>query len=225
MTAKQITFSTLVVSALLLVGCQPAPSHKNVKIGRNARGTSVGTRGGSPGSGSMTTQWGTITSSAGDQSFDQSLSALVQPTLEGSNDPALGFVSSTANQPTSVVFWGQASMYADSGAATSASLQGATARLHIEIWDSNAVQSGGSISPFVIHIGYDNTGFVSATGTTNGTTANLTFTDGYGSVYLQGNIQGSSFTGTIYYSNSLSGNQMVPLGQFNVPTCGFFVCQ
>ena len=221
-----LTFTALSLLIFATVGCQPAPSRSSdLKIGRNGRGSSTGAKGGAIAGSNGATTWGQITGSSGDQAFDQILGQLVSPQLSGSNDPGLGFVSAAANQATGVIFWGQAAMVANSSNSSTATLQGANARLHIEIWDATSAQSGGAIQPFVIHIGSDQAGFVSAVGSSNGSSANLTFTDGYGSVMLQGQIANGYYSGTIAFSNASTGGTQLPLGQFQVPTCGFFTCQ
>jgi hypothetical protein len=47
---------------------------------------------------------------------------------------------------------------------------------------------------------------------------------GYGSVLVTGQINGSQFSGTISFVNTMSDNQVQDLGTFTVATCSFFVC-
>lgn len=228
MTARQISILAFVAFVAILTGCQPPPSRKNeLRIGRNARGptgpinsaTGTATR---YNSGNTSTTWGQLTSTMGDQGFDDQLYYFTLPMLNGLDaSQQLGYVSASAGQSTFVSFWGEASIYSN-GSSGSGTLDGAHARIHIEIWDNKAVASGAN--PVVVHIGYDFPGFVSATGSVNGSQATLTFTDGYGSVALQGTLSNQMFSGTMYFSNSATSSQFYPLGNFQVSACGFFVC-
>ena len=210
------------------LGCQPAPNHTiNRTIGRNAYAPPNSTNGHSQSNRAGTT-WGQVTSSQGDQAFDEQLNLMTLPMLDGAAaDQQLGFVSATANQSTNVVFWGEASMYGGGGgisAGGNGNLDGSKARIHIEIWDDKAAQAGAS--PIVLHIGYDTADFAGASGSVQGNQVTLTFQHAsYGAVAMQGTISGQTFTGTLYFQNSSTGGQFSSLGTFQVATCGFFVCQ
>lgn len=54
-------------------------------------------------------------------------------------------------------------------------------------------------------------------------TAQIRFQDSYGTIDLSGYFDRSSFTGDVRYTNSVTGVSGT-LGQFRIPTCGFFVC-
>lgn len=230
MFARKVWILAFVIFAAALTGCQPAPSRKNqLRIGRNARGpvNYVNGHATSFQSGNYSTQWGQITGNSGDQAFDDQLYYFAMPSLGGADaSQQLGFVSATPNQSTYVAFWGEASVYGGGGGlggySGSGTLDGSRARIHIEIWDDKAVSMG--VDPVVVHIGYDYPGFVGASGSVNGGHATLTFTDGYGSVALDGNLSGQYYSGTIYFMNSATGGQYYPLGNFQVPACGFFLC-
>jgi hypothetical protein len=74
--------------------------------------------------------------------------------------------------------------------------------------------------------------FGQAQGQIMGNQAQITFSDRYGQVTLQGylNMQNNSFEGTISYDNNISIDGSTPgaagtLGNFSVPICAFFACQ
>jgi hypothetical protein len=170
---------------------------------------------------SLGTQWGEVTGASGDQMFDMELQNFTAPMLSGADaNLQLGYVSSLSNQSTGVVFWGNAPMVGGGCGSGVGTLDGSRARLHIEIWDDRA--ASGAATQISVHIGYDQSGFVSAQGSGNGGSANLTFTDSVGSVALVGTIQGTWFSGTMSYNNGNSGWRT--LGQFRVPAAGFFTC-
>lgn len=213
--------SLLIIGFVGTVGCQPPPKNPDTrKIGRLGRGA-INWVNGQPQSMQAGTgvQWGQITSQNGDQAFQQALSFLTAPTLQGQPDLQLGYVSSQPNQQTGVYFWGQ--VFSAGGMIDSS-----RSRIHIEIWDSKAGQmgpDGNVIPPVVIHIGSDQTGFVSVQGSVQGGAVQLVFTDETGSIYLNGNTMGQYLSGTIQFSNA-NGSGPIDLGQFNVPACGFLSC-
>jgi hypothetical protein len=231
--------AAIITAAILFMGCQPPPNrNSNSRIGRLARGN-VGTSatGGpapfnNPNAAQAGTQWGEITSSS-DQTFQQELYFFTMPMLASAGpEDQLGYVSSQHGQQTGVAFWGEASVFGSgtpgyASQMSSGQLDGSHARIHIEIYDDKTGQqrSDGSVRPqIVVHIGYDQSGFVSAQGTVQNGQVNMVFTDSMGSVIMQGMLQGQYFTGTMAYTNSQTGGQQRTLGQFTVPACGFFVC-
>jgi hypothetical protein len=212
--------------AALLSACQPAPNHNNRTLGRNLRspGNPIGSNGQAArlnNSANASTQWAQLVNNSGDQFFDQQLYTFTLPMLDGADaSQQLGYVSASPGQSTGVWFWGQAVINSTNGSSTYGTLDSSKAKIHVEIWDDKTLQ--GAL-PVVIHIGSDLNGFVSATGTVNGSSVQMTFTDGYGSVGLSGTYNSQYFSGTMYYSNG-GGGQFTPIGTFQVATCGFFVC-
>ncbi|NJL25987.1 MAG: hypothetical protein HC902_13020 [Calothrix sp. SM1_5_4] len=210
------------------MGCQPNNNRKNRKIGRTARGQVAYVNGiPSPLSSNRAgTKWGEVTGLSGDQAFRDELYYFTAPMMQGASaEDQLGYVSSQSAQRTGVAFWGEASIRGSGGMGQ---LEGSTARLHIEIYDDKYGQKrpdGSTIEQVSIHIGYDQEGFVGAQGTVQNGQANLTFTDSYGSIVLQGQVVGQTFAGTMYYSNDTTSGQMRALGRFSVEACGFFICQ
>ena len=61
---------------------------------------------------------------------------------------------------------------------------------------------------------------------TNGKYAAITFTDKFGDIILEGNFDRTTFRGNVFFTtkNSLAPTRRFPLGDFRVPTCGFFHC-
>lgn len=219
-----------------LTGCQPARSQRDSgrSIGRAARGTGTG-RVQAPGSGEWTTggkTYGRVTSSAGDQAFNEELFGLTYPALASVPEAQkLGYVSSQDNQSTGVAFFGSAS---NSGGGINGMTYGSSSFdsnsvLQLEIYDDRAVQSaqsGGDIQPIIIRIARDQPTFVDAGGSISGSQVNLYFQDIYSVIYLDGQINGQYFSGTIAYANGpvTSGNNARTLGTFTIPTCSFFNC-
>jgi hypothetical protein len=62
----------------------------------------------------------------------------------------------------------------------------------------------------------------------NGGNTTIVMADQYGAIRLQGQYNSSEHTGTAYYCNGPNcqnnSNSFRPLGQYRVPTCGFFHC-
>lgn len=71
----------------------------------------------------------------------------------------------------------------------------------------------------------------SVSGSVSGGNVNITFRDQYGDIIVSGTYNANSFTGdvsgTISFKNNggLNPGQTLVLGNFRVPTCGFFHCQ
>lgn len=62
---------------------------------------------------------------------------------------------------------------------------------------------------------------------TNGKYATITFSDKFGDIVLEGNFDRTTFRGNAFFTtkNSLEPKRRFPLGDFRVPTCGFFHCE
>lgn len=224
---RTVLISLVAFLGLVMVasGCQTKPNRSGrTRIGRTGRGPVGSGPNSSYLSGNASTQIGYITGND-DQSFQNALWYFTAPTLANYPDEQLGYVSSQPNGTSRVEFWGEASMYGGANASEGV-LDGQRARLHIEIFDDRVGQPRSDGSPRTqvsVHIGYDQDGFVSAQGSVQGGQVNLIFNDNYGAIRLSGAISGSNFNGTIYFSNQWTGGEM-PLGQFQVAACGFFVC-
>lgn len=233
MRAAQTILNILVLSSLtLIIGCGPNKEQDGRghvgRLGRSNSSSAVG-NGSAYSSPNPATSWGSITSMAGDQVFDQELYYFTGAQLYNAPaDQQLGYVSSQQGSNTGVVFWGYAPL--NNGRFNQSFPNGtvnSSARLHIEIYDSNYGQpnaEGSVTTQTVVHIGSDAPGFKSAGGNIVNGQATLTFQDEIGTITLQGTVQGQYFSGTILYNQAETGGDTRTLGQFNVPTCGFFVC-
>jgi hypothetical protein len=93
--------------------------------------------------------------------------------------------------------------------------------------------SGGAYSDIPIDIQQGNNGSTAdISGWINGSSAVVDFTDGYGTIELNGTISGSTFSGTINYSNAFyyqNGQEVTPgangqLGSFSINACSVFNC-
>jgi hypothetical protein len=70
-------------------------------------------------------------------------------------------------------------------------------------------------------------GVSNAAGTAQGNSANITFSDSYGTITLKGIYDAQNFKGTIEFQNNqgtYNGFKAGTLGTFNIPTCAFFRC-
>lgn len=206
---------TLLVLSLSLIaaGCAPKKNAKQNLRGRLSRGIpSVSQTNGQRSSQSSTASWGTV-SGMDPNSFQYNVALLAQV-------DDLGQVTPYPQQGRGVYFWGDGLPNVNSGVFN-------TGRLHIEIWDDMAGQTGMDgqpIPPVVIHIGADQEGFQGVSGQSfGGGQVTLTFSSFYNVITLQGYVQGQDFVGTMSFSNAAGSN--IQLGQFAVPACGFFRCQ
>jgi hypothetical protein len=227
-----VTLMTMVVAATL--GCQPKKEKKREPVGRGLRGAPAVDSMGRPIPvqpnngvnnrwGAQQTEWGAITSTNGDQAFQQQVAGFVAPSINSIANPSieetLGYVSGQSNQDTGIVFWGIVQRGANGAIDPSVS------KIHIEVFDSNygrAKADGSYVPQIIVHIGADQTGFVSAQGWFNQSQAQLMFTDQHGSVSLRGQIQGGMFVGQVFYTNAFTGGGEQLLGQFRVSAAGFF---
>lgn len=220
----------------LVISCGPQRPRKESLRGRTARGPVSYTANGQPAPYNPNNAlWGEIhsgnnfqyASMSGDQQFQEELRALLAPSLGGSSGyqnasygDYLGYVSGQSNQSTGVFFWGYAAVN------NNGQLEGKSAQLHIEIYDDKVGQIGSNGKPITqIVVDPRRSGCYSgAQGYVQGYNARLTFNDCYGSIVLDGGFQDQYFSGTVHYKNNQTGGQWRQLGQFIVPTCGFFRC-
>jgi hypothetical protein len=227
----------LVMSALFLVSCNTTKENKAHRIGRNARGNTSGYYQGTPGygqSGSGTgtnnynptygKSWGEITrGNSSQQAFQSAVTALLAP-----QQVTPGYVSGDSGQSTGIRFWGNAE--SSQGPINVSSNQNYTigktnARIRLVIYDewTGQTNSAGQVIPEIpIDIGASTSGFVTAGGYIQGNYAQVAYEDGYGWVILDGYFNSSYYSGTVWTGTG-NGN-MTSLGQFNIPTCGFFRC-
>jgi hypothetical protein len=219
----------------LLTACQP-PRRQRSPISGRTRATTSGNYSALNSSGSNGTQWnktwGEITSNAGDQAFDSELYYFTQPSLQGlPSEDQLGFVSSRSGQTTGVRFYGNAVTTGAGGYTRSFDRN--SMLIHIEVYDDRTGQQrsdGSARPPVVVEISPEVEGFVDAGGTITGAQASLFFQDQYGSVRMQGTINGQVYSGTIGYCNGSAQicsnpNNVRTLGNFAVNACTFFQCQ
>lgn len=219
--ARQIIL--LMTLASLLAGCQVRKRKDAIRPGRTAGGpisknhNQYGCLNPYIVNGAS---WGEITQGFS-SNFQSAVYLLTLPHLDGLPvNEQLGNVSGVSGQSTGVRFWGQVGF---NGAQVQTN-----SSLHIEVYDDRYCTpgpNGKSINQVVLHIGPAMQGFQYAAGTVNNNMASLTFVSVYYSVTLYGYIQNQWFTGDIYFKNSYTQGEDVYLGQFQVPTCGFFKCQ
>jgi hypothetical protein len=207
-------FIPLALSALLLAGCQQPKSSTTSSIGIGRLGAYGFNNGLRPlGQNKL---WGVITNQYGDQAFWQELYYFTYPQLSGSPDGGVGFVSSSQGQSTGVFFTGNARAVGGSVCNTSyysySNLDSLS--LEIDIYDDKVAQFGPIAHPYTSGSGSIQAGYVT-----------LNFQDSTSLVTMNGQIQGQMFYGQISYANQTTGQQARYLGDFQVPTNGFFQCQ
>ncbi len=229
--ASRKLWMVLILITAVTVACQP-PRKKGTPINRGRGRISSGNLSAPGATGNAGTVdsgklWGEVTSNSGDTAFRQELYYLTLPSLKdlGAEDQ-LGYVSSQSNQSTGVRFFGNA--VTTGGSGTTRQFAPDSMKIHVEVYDDLTGQQrsdGSTRAPVVIEISSAHTDtFVSASGTLIGAQVNLYWEDTYGSIQMQGTINGSTFSGTMKYSDNSSGVSGHVLGNFSVPTCGFFQC-
>ncbi len=209
-------FIMSIISVLALTGCPPKQNKKEpLRKGRTALSPTGGKNANgtvnSLNSANQNTVW--VDVYLQDQ---QGVFALAQPSLDGAPaDEQLGQVSQQPGNSGGMWFWGNVVM------AANGTIDSAKSRIHIEIYDSNYGKQradGSQISQLFIHIGPEQEGFGGVTGTAQ----QIVFKSAYNTIMLQGNNQGGTYSGTMFVSNTYTGNQYYPVGQFQVQSTGFF---
>ena len=219
----------IMLIGVLLVGCQPPNKEKqSYRIGRSARGDVAGGNGtpyqGSPGSGGKYAPpagklYGEITRGSNSQNgFQDALQSLLAP-----QQVTAGFVSGDSGQSTGIRFWGIAdtSTGAPINGNSSFTIKKSTARIRIEIYDEFAYQMGEI--PIDISALTSGSDFLYGGGYVQGSYAQVAFQDTMGWIILDGSLNQTTYTGNVWFGPG--EGQMQYLGQFRVPTCGFFRCQ
>jgi hypothetical protein len=205
MNAKQF-FSSLGIftMTLAITACPPKPN-KKPEIRKGSGRPSLGQ--GTVGAGTPRTGWGYITGSDGN--FQAAVTAFTYPAVSEVPDESVGQVSPQAGQNGGIFFYG------DVGLGQNGQVSGGA--IQIEVYDSKYGQpkpNGGTYQAFVIQVGG-----------AQGNSTQMTFTSESQTVFMQGNIQGDQFVGTLSFSNAATLGQWQTLGQFTVPRCSFFRCQ
>ena len=207
--------AALASTLILTLGCQPEPSRNSKKFARGAFGSPQQ----KPNLAS--TQMTSVVNPGGDGAMTQIAQIFAAPALSTQPQYALGMVSAQ----NGVRMWGEAYLI---GGGDGGSIDMGRSRLHIEVADNRVGQpdgNGGTLDPFVLHIGYDNTGFENAEGGVYGGQVALRFDQsGYGSVMVTGTVSGNQFSGQVSFTNTMMNGDIQVLGNFNVATCSFFVC-
>lgn len=221
MLSRRLFISFIVISTFVLASCQPRDNNRRQRIGRSLRGPVAYDQFGNPqryNSSGGAAVWGEVTN-PNQQNFSDMLYFFALPSLSSASaDEQLGFVSSQGGQQTGVGIWGQ--VYGIMGGM--GQLDGQRSKIHIEVYDDKygmQREDGTVREQLVVHIGADQQGFVRAYGNLQ---QGLVFEDSYGSVALQGNIQGGYFVGDLYFSNQGTNGQNLRLGRFMIPAQGFF---
>lgn len=209
--------SLMVISVTSLTGCPPKKNKKEVLRTGRTRLSPTGTRNANGTINSYTstnpsTLWSMVN---GDQNFAQNLYYFTLPSMNGlPADEQLGYVSPTGGN-TGFFFW------ANIAVGANGQIDSARSRIHVEIYDDKygtARPNGGQpYEAYFYHIGPEQEGFQGV----QGNAGQITFTASYGSIMLQGQNQGGTFSGTFMFTNQHTGG-WVQLGQFSVPSAGIF---
>lgn len=226
---KKIILAFIV--AAVASGCAKKDKRQQIRVGRNARGPSEITDRGatdqngqpirySPSSG---TSWGEMTGSP-ENAFQDAIYYLVSASIDPKE---LGTVSGRSGQSTGVRFWGYVETEASfTTGPSNQRIRRDVSEIRISIWDSfvgKTDASGNLIPEYPIHIRGSADGYV------EGTRAVITFSDSYGSIKLEGTIGKDNFQGVVKFDNARYWDGATPgaegtIGNFSVPTCGFFKC-
>ena len=206
---KIISVLGLVV-ALSLTACAPASQSKSSSINNNNLGQSSCNS--SPGVIYNETQDGVAPYSS--RSFQDRVGDFVSATLTPSD---LGTVSgSKTSRKNYISISGKAKFAADG------SLVPTQSNLSILIYDSYVGTldvDGTKITAYPVTINSAVSGQMSSANNT----FMITYQDGYGSVTLNGKINGTDITGRVDFSNTRSADSSTPrsgvLGAFNISTC------
>jgi hypothetical protein len=210
--------ASLIVMVAALACCQKKEGSVNV----NSRGVGPRTWASQSMNASGLQLRGKVFSDAYNQSnFEQAVKGFLETDVR---PEYIGFVSATPGQNNSGVFFG-GRVAPSSGTLRNAQGYNITvasnSRFVIQVFDAWAGnQSTTLIPPFV---------FSSAQGTISGNQVDITFYDNYGSVTLRGQYDQSVFRGWMSYDNKIKYDGTQPgaageLGNFEIATCEFFVC-
>jgi hypothetical protein len=163
---------------------------------------------------------GRITSSSTYQDqFQEAVRSFLSASI-GSN--YIGYVSATGANNTGVYFGGKVAL--QSGPLRGTNQQSAitgNSPIMVAVYDYfPGVSTGGPIA----------VAFANSEGTVSGNYARLRFFDDYGSVTMEGQFDGNTFTGAFKYEtkdiyNGTDQTLWGTMGDFQIPTCQFFVCQ
>jgi hypothetical protein len=140
----------------------------------------------------------------------EAVQVLVSPTM---NADAVGDIRSISVS-------GNIGIQGNQQLATDSSLQ-------LVITDSYVGQTedGATIEPIVIRL--RGTGVAQLSGTNGMGSANVSMTDEYGTITVNGTYNAQTFTGTVSFVNKTVGfnnKSQGTLGQFSISTCAFFRC-
>jgi hypothetical protein len=166
---------------------------------------------------------GVVKSDASNQnSFQEAVVGFLSTDVQASY---IGYVSATGQYNSGVLIGGRVNLASGSlrtlgGGQSPVASNG---RFQIQVIDYNPqYPNAAPIPPFI---------FTRADGYVSGNSAQITFSDSYGSVMLQGTLDSVSgrFVGQISYDNNVNieaGQQGAAgtLGDFAIPICSFFVC-
>lgn len=219
----------LMLIGVFLVGCQPPNKEKqSYRVGRTARGevsvggtpypNSPGTKGNYPAFPSWNKS-GLVTRGSNSQSgFQDAVQSLLAP-----QNVVAGYVSGDANQSTGIVIRGVAetSTGAPINGTSNFTIKKASARIRLEIYDEYWSQVGEI--PVDISAATSGSDFKYGGGYIQGSYAQVAVQDSMGWIILDGSFNQSYYTGNVWFGPG--EGQMQYLGQFTVPTCGFFRCQ
>lgn len=212
---------TVLALALVLTGCGNKEREKSaVRIGRGGTAIAPGTNNQyvSPGS-PYTRVLGEVTGAS-----EQTVKALLNASMDAENpenfrSPVAGIVMSG-----DIRLSGSTQNVLALGSSTATIVSGS--EFALSIIDDIALNDGQSAITISFKPGGNN-GYQVQGQISNGGQANIVFQDSYGQIILTGTYNSSEFRGTISFKNSQKSavGQQITLGQFRVPTCGFFHCQ
>lgn len=210
---KTRIFKTTLLAACVLTFAVACGKSKNSGTGVNAgRDVRVAT----PGPSNLPTNQGSLAGTQG--------AMVTQPNQAQMDEAAKILVSATIAPESvgtirSIELKGQVRVDRNTGA-----INASGSRIWLTITDSfvGTDVDGQQVQPIQISV-------AGSQGLAANYQANLTFADQYGTITIQGTFNMNTFQGTVSFNNTqgagFNGKRSGTLGQFQIPTCAFFVCQ
>lgn len=207
-TSSQLVMAFLALALVVACGKKKDNDQAQVEAARGVRGGTEGAAGGSTlPSGQAYNPGPGVAVYVDDQSaatFDNAVKLLVSATVDPQQ---VGHVDNRAG----VIMQGEVLIDRNTGR-----LNTANSKIQLTITDDMTDANGNRYEPIVIKV-------LGTSGTAMNGTANLVFSDSYGSINISGTYDSTTFRGNVSFQNT--GKQMTSLGRFEIPVCNFFNCQ
>ncbi|RYZ66382.1 MAG: hypothetical protein EOP05_19215 [Proteobacteria bacterium] len=201
-------------------GCQKAKNSTRVSTGSNVRSGGIAPGSTTTPSGIQLTKEANVTTTDSQESFQLGVGDLLEGQVARDY---VGAVSRSASDGTGVFIGGKVELENGQriGVSNGVVSVAANSELLIAVYDSYYTQQGlDPIPPIYLK---------KASGMVNGNSADITFSDAYGTIRLFGQFNNQTFEGTFSYDTlrTFDGKKgwNGTLGRFKIPTCSIFRCQ